>query len=36
MANLPAESVTATHDGCLMNVETNILFTVHKDAPFRR
>src|ERR1700680_2896601 len=22
------------HDGCLMNVEPNILFTVHKGAPF--
>ena len=23
-------------DGCLMNVQPNILFTVHKGAPFRR
>jgi hypothetical protein len=34
MTNLPDESITDDHDGCLMNVQPNILFTVHEGAPF--
>jgi hypothetical protein len=33
---LPAGIRHRDHNGCLMNVEPNILFTVDKGAPFRR
>jgi hypothetical protein len=36
MTTLPLESLTANRSGCLMHVESNIFFTVHEGASFRR